>query len=136
MCVIIFWGAHESFMYPIFVLKNGCDIGSDGVRVRVRASSMRALRTSWSAGGCASELRAGGRGHMSDSLSAPAATPATSHVNGAWDLQRRHGNDVRSPNVKIAGFFGLFSRVYVVSKTLSGVWDCSANFTYCSFTKT
>jgi hypothetical protein len=25
MCAIISWGAHESFMHPIFVLKNGCD---------------------------------------------------------------------------------------------------------------
>jgi hypothetical protein len=25
MCVTVSWGAHESFMYPIFVLKNGCD---------------------------------------------------------------------------------------------------------------
>jgi hypothetical protein len=26
MCAIGSWGAHESFMHPIFVLKNGCDI--------------------------------------------------------------------------------------------------------------
>jgi hypothetical protein len=25
MCVTVSWGAHESFMHPIFVLKNGCD---------------------------------------------------------------------------------------------------------------
>jgi hypothetical protein len=25
MCATVSWGAHESFMYPIFVLKNGCD---------------------------------------------------------------------------------------------------------------
>jgi hypothetical protein len=25
MCATDSWGAHESFMYPIFVLKNGCD---------------------------------------------------------------------------------------------------------------
>jgi hypothetical protein len=25
MCAIISWDAHESFMHPIFVLKNGCD---------------------------------------------------------------------------------------------------------------
>jgi hypothetical protein len=25
VCVIISWGAYESFMHPIFVLKNGCD---------------------------------------------------------------------------------------------------------------
>jgi hypothetical protein len=25
MCVIVSWGAHESFMHPIFVLKNRCD---------------------------------------------------------------------------------------------------------------
>jgi hypothetical protein len=25
MCAIVSWGAHESFMHPIFVLKNGCD---------------------------------------------------------------------------------------------------------------
>jgi hypothetical protein len=26
MCAIMSWGAHEYFMHPIFVLKNGCDI--------------------------------------------------------------------------------------------------------------
>jgi hypothetical protein len=26
MCAIMTWGAHEYFMHPIFVLKNGCDI--------------------------------------------------------------------------------------------------------------
>jgi hypothetical protein len=26
MCATDSWGAHESFMHPIFVLKNGCDI--------------------------------------------------------------------------------------------------------------
>jgi hypothetical protein len=26
MCATVSWGAHESFMHPIFVLKNGCDI--------------------------------------------------------------------------------------------------------------
>jgi hypothetical protein len=25
MCATIFWDAHESFMHPIFILKNGCD---------------------------------------------------------------------------------------------------------------
>jgi hypothetical protein len=25
MCATVSWGAHESFMHPIFVLKNGCD---------------------------------------------------------------------------------------------------------------
>jgi hypothetical protein len=25
MCAIMSWGAHEYFMHPIFVLKNGCD---------------------------------------------------------------------------------------------------------------
>jgi hypothetical protein len=25
MCAIISWGTHESFMHPIFVLKNRCD---------------------------------------------------------------------------------------------------------------
>jgi hypothetical protein len=25
MCATVPWGAHESFMHPIFVLKNGCD---------------------------------------------------------------------------------------------------------------
>jgi hypothetical protein len=25
MCATDSWGAHESFMHPIFVLKNGCD---------------------------------------------------------------------------------------------------------------
>jgi hypothetical protein len=25
MCAIMTWGAHEYFMHPIFVLKNGCD---------------------------------------------------------------------------------------------------------------
>jgi hypothetical protein len=26
MCATVSWGAHESFMHPIFVLKNGCDM--------------------------------------------------------------------------------------------------------------
>jgi hypothetical protein len=30
MCVIVSWGAHESFMHPIFVLKNGCDTSLGG----------------------------------------------------------------------------------------------------------
>jgi hypothetical protein len=30
MCATISWGAHESFMHPIFVLKNGCDKGTMG----------------------------------------------------------------------------------------------------------
>jgi hypothetical protein len=25
MCVIVSWGAHESFMHPYFFLKNGCE---------------------------------------------------------------------------------------------------------------
>jgi hypothetical protein len=25
MCATVSWGAHESFIHPIFVLKNGCD---------------------------------------------------------------------------------------------------------------
>jgi hypothetical protein len=25
MCVTDSWGAHESFIHPIFILKNGCD---------------------------------------------------------------------------------------------------------------
>jgi hypothetical protein len=25
MCAIMSWGAHEYFMHPTFVLKNGCD---------------------------------------------------------------------------------------------------------------
>jgi hypothetical protein len=28
MCATVSWGAHESFMHPIFVLKNGCDKGT------------------------------------------------------------------------------------------------------------
>jgi hypothetical protein len=27
MCATGTWGAHESFIHPIFVLKNGCDTG-------------------------------------------------------------------------------------------------------------
>jgi hypothetical protein len=26
MCATVSWGAHESYMHPIFVLKNGCDM--------------------------------------------------------------------------------------------------------------
>jgi hypothetical protein len=26
MCATVSWGAHESFMHPIFILKNGCDM--------------------------------------------------------------------------------------------------------------
>jgi hypothetical protein len=29
MCATVSWGAHESFMHPIFVLKNGCDNGNE-----------------------------------------------------------------------------------------------------------
>jgi hypothetical protein len=28
MCATDSWGTHESFMHPIFVLKNGCDTSS------------------------------------------------------------------------------------------------------------
>jgi hypothetical protein len=29
MCATVSWGAHESYMHPIFVLKNGCDTHKD-----------------------------------------------------------------------------------------------------------
>jgi hypothetical protein len=32
MCATVSWGAHESFMHPIFVLKNGCDSVHRGSR--------------------------------------------------------------------------------------------------------
>jgi hypothetical protein len=31
MCATVSWGAHESFIHPIFVLKNGCDKLDDPV---------------------------------------------------------------------------------------------------------
>jgi hypothetical protein len=39
MCATDSWGAHESFMHPIFVLKIGCDIGRRAGLVQLVSAS-------------------------------------------------------------------------------------------------
>jgi hypothetical protein len=52
MCATDSWGAHESFMHPIFVLKNGCDNLTTELTALVNALDLsgwytRALKQQW-----------------------------------------------------------------------------------------
>jgi hypothetical protein len=46
MCVTVFWGAHESFMHPIFVLKNGCDNihGTEKIKKPIETQKRKSIK--------------------------------------------------------------------------------------------